>query len=318
MITRWINIALLLVAVSQLSACGKLFGDVRNDFNDQQFERPAYGGAWPEGGVLQQEEDNLKKHSYGTIGHNDRTIAAATKSYYHDKEFDEYDDRSRAIADRAEDEVAAIRDRPKSLYQNSIYKQGERATKKDFLDEDQAEGSLWASHGQTNYYFTKNKIRSVGDLISVTLEKDFVRDSQSEFVRSLSPQEREYELQIAQEQLKAEALAKMQKSKPTGAAAAKPKDGEEEVPEAPSVRQAGLSDIKSAEIFELKEGEKIMAEVLERYPNGNYKIRGVKRVPYRGGFRNLTMIGIAKGTAVSDKDELTTGNLYEYRMEVYQ
>lgn len=316
MLRTWAQSFILVIALLQLSACGKLFGDVRKDLNDQQFDQPVYGGAWPEAGVLQQEEDDLKKHAYGKIGHNDRSIASVTKSYYHDRDYQEYDERAKTLLQEADEEEAAIRNRPTSLYQSSIYKKGERATRKDFRDEDQAEGSLWASHGQTNYYFTKNKIRAVGDLLTVTLEKDFVRDAQSEFIRSLNPPEREYELKIAQEQLKAEAIAKQQKPA-AGAKKAEEKTETEEIEE-PDVRPANLSDIKAADIFELKEGEKVMAEVLERYPNGNYKVRGVKRVPYRGGFRNLTMIGIAKGSTVTDKDELTTGNLYEYRMEVYQ
>lgn len=303
---------LLFLVVVSLSACGKLFGDVRPDLNDKQYDQPTYGGAWPEGGVLAQEENDLKKNNYGKIGHNDRNLASAAKGYYHDQDYTDYEQRAKDLNQKADDEEAAVRAQPQGIYQNKIYKMGERATSRDFIDEDQNEGSLWASHGETNYYFTKNKIRSVGDLVTVTLEKDFVRDAQAEFMRSLNPDEREFELRNAQENLKTDAIAKNKKKAP-----GTPAKGAAEEPEEPDVRKAMLTDVKASEIFELKEGDKIMAEVMERYPNGNYKIRGVKRVPYRNTFRNVTMLAIAKGTSVSDKDELTTGNLYEYKMEVY-
>jgi flagellar basal body L-ring protein FlgH len=59
-----------------------------------------------------------------------------------------------------------------------------------------------------------------------------------------------------------------------------------------------------------------MTEIVERYPNGNYKIRGTRRIPYRTGYRMLSMVGIVKGSDISDDDSVVSGKLYEYRLEV--
>ena len=52
------------------------------------------------------------------------------------------------------------------------YRSGGRANRSDFIDDSSNEGSLWGSSGQTNYYFTKNKIRNLGDLLTLTIEQE--------------------------------------------------------------------------------------------------------------------------------------------------
>ena len=59
-----------------------------------------------------------------------------------------------------------------------------------------------------------------------------------------------------------------------------------------------------------------MSEIVERYPNGNYKIRGTKRIPYRNGARMVNLIGIVRGTDITEEDTIASGKLYEYRLEV--
>ena len=67
--------------------------------------------------------------------------------------------------------------------------------------------------------------------------------------------------------------------------------------------------------IEMKSGDVIMAEIVERYPNGNYKLRGSKKVRYRNGFRYVNILGIVKGTDISEADTIASGKLYEYRLE---
>ena len=71
------------------------------------------------------------------------------------------------------------------------------STRADFIDDSQNEGSLWASDGQTNYYFTKNKIRTVGDILTINVEADLVKDVATEVTRTLNVAEREAELDKA-------------------------------------------------------------------------------------------------------------------------
>ena len=61
-----------------------------------------------------------------------------------------------------------------------------------------------------------------------------------------------------------------------------------------------------------------MGEIVERYSNGNYKVRATRRVPYRGTVRNMAMVGIVKNTEISDTDEIGSGKLYEYQIKVYR
>jgi flagellar basal body L-ring protein FlgH len=81
------------------------------------------------------------------------------------------------------------------------------------------------------------------------------------------------------------------------------------------VRKATLSDIDLAPVLQMKAGDTVMTEIIERYPNGNYKVRGTKRVPYRGGYRMLTMVAIAKSADIGEDDTIGSGKLYEYRLE---
>ena len=82
------------------------------------------------------------------------------------------------------------------------------------------------------------------------------------------------------------------------------------------VPDATAADIDVSKSLDLKGGDPIMAEVLERYPNGNYKIRGSKRISYKGGPpRYVTLTAIARGADIGEDDVITSGKLYEYRLE---
>jgi flagellar basal body L-ring protein FlgH len=59
-----------------------------------------------------------------------------------------------------------------------------------------------------------------------------------------------------------------------------------------------------------------MAEIIERYPNGNYKIRGTKRVLYKNGTpRLVNLVGVVRGSDIAEDDTVPSGKLYEYRLE---
>jgi flagellar basal body L-ring protein FlgH len=207
------------------------------------------------------------------------------------------------------------------------YRNGVRATRADFVDDSQNEGSLWASDGQTNYYFSKNKVRGVGDILTINLEAGLVRDIAQDARRTLSPREREFEMNLAQERLRAKALGlpgpdgpadgKDQVASSAAAPARSPAASPSATP-APEVDipSAKLTDIDVGKSLALKAGDTMMAEIVERYPNGNYKIRGTKRVPYKGGpprFVNLT--AVVKGTDIAEDDTVASSKLYEYRID---
>jgi len=62
----------------------------------------------------------------------------------------------------------------------------------------------------------------------------------------------------------------------------------------------------------------MMGEVVERYPNGNYKIRAAKKVPYRGGQRVMTLVAVAQAKDLDNKDVINAERLYEYTLRAYK
>ncbi|MEK7690755.1 MAG: flagellar basal body L-ring protein FlgH [Bdellovibrionota bacterium] len=227
------------------------------------------------------------------------------------------------------------------------YRSGGRANRSDFIDDSSNEGSLWGSSGQTNYYFTKNKIRNLGDLLTLTIEQEIVREVSQEVRRTLSVKEKKVELLLAQERLRRAALGIEDPKDPGGSkaktavvagrapaspladankdGAAKKKDTGATPPIAgvavsgapePMVPRATLADIDVAKSLTLASGENMLVEVINRYPNGNYRVRGTKRIPYRNGQRILKLAAIIRSTDVGDDDTITSGKLFEARYEV--
>src|SRR5262249_13780865 len=151
---------------------------------------------------------------YAMVGHAERGLASA------DRTFDSSEGgRSWVTAERAEanarDRLRGTSDDPSVTMSNTpnldppvrrMYKNGSRATRADFVDDGGNEGSLWGSDGQTNYYFTKNKVRGLGDIVTVTLENELLKDVNAEVKRTLTPREREHEVALAQERIRAHAL----------------------------------------------------------------------------------------------------------------
>ncbi len=216
-----------------------------------------------------------------------------------------------------------------------LYKSPARATRSDFVDESDNEGSLWASSGQTNYYFLKNRVRSVGDIVTVKVEAEVVKEVFNEIKKTLTPLEKQLELARAQDRIKAKLLglddpsekdkdSKDKKKDAIASSAAAPArapaemqaeggDSKKMVLEMP---RATVSDIDLSRSVELKADDTMMGEITERFPNGNYKVRAIRKVPYKGGgTRLVSLVGIVKGADISEEDVITSGKLYEYRLE---
>jgi flagellar basal body L-ring protein FlgH len=309
---------LLLPVLFSLAACSSLMGSLRRDFDDQQFlEEPVSGGRFSERGLLDSEEDYADSPYDTQVGHLDRSIAAS--------EVSEADDDESAKFSR--NTMGSRGDRPPTIKRK--YRNGQRATRADFVDDaNQNEGSLWASDGQTNYYFTKNKIRGVGDLVSVNLEEAILKDLSREIMRNLTAAERENEMILAQERLKRKAMGLPEEegtsdtinqsaAAPARAPASNGANGEgSEKRTDVIVPEATPADINVLKSLEIKAGDSLMAEIVERYPNGNYRIRGTRKIAYRAGRSKLiNFTAIAKGADISEDDQIPSGKLYEYRIE---
>jgi flagellar basal body L-ring protein FlgH len=328
------------VSVS-ISACS--LNNLRRDFDDGEVDQgPVTGGRWSERGFLSESTPEAGNGSdrNPVVGHSERGPASDSKTARRESWVDgeRGDSNARDAYRKSGDDTAESNDELGVSVANTpnlipatkhLYKNGNRATRADFVDESPNEGSLWASDGQTNYYFTKNKIRGVGDILTINLEQDLVRDIALEVRRGLSPKEREMELELAQERIKGKFVAGAKDNKDsvttsaaapaaTGAAPTTADDGSTKAAktEDGDVPAATVADIDLSKALDVKAGDTMMAEILERFPNGNYKIRGTKRINYRNGApRLLSVVGVVRGTDISEEDVVNSGKLYEYRLE---
>jgi flagellar basal body L-ring protein FlgH len=325
----------LLAILAGSTGCAQLMGALRRDLDDGDAYAdapPTTGGRWSERGFL--SPDLPEGGNGGAVGHNER--GPASDGGRHGSGSWLSDDAAAANhrdamrgwdEDEGEQEPNPNTDPVMDPPVKRQYRNGVRATRADFVDDSQNEGSLWASDGQTNYYFSKNKVRGVGDILTINLEAGLVRDIAQDARRTLSPREREFEMNLAQERLRAKALGlpgpdgpadgKDQVASSAAAPARSPAASPSATP-APEVDipSAKLTDIDVGKSLALKAGDTMMAEIVERYPNGNYKIRGTKRVPYKGGpprFVNLT--AVVKGTDIAEDDTVASSKLYEYRID---
>jgi hypothetical protein len=145
---RFLAIFLLLI-VSGCSSIGKKFP---RDVADIAPE-PTRGGLFPERNLLDADDPGaLGPERYRDQGRGLASAAAqgARQSWIQGKE------------SMGAEAMTSFQNQPQvvPLIQRK-YRDGARVTKEDFIDRNSNEGSLWASDGQTNYYFTKNKVREI-------------------------------------------------------------------------------------------------------------------------------------------------------------
>lgn len=334
-----------LVAPSLFSmSCSSVVQSLRRDLDDTQPEAnaPTTGGQWPNGNFLSETVPYGGVPMSGAMvtGDTERGPASASPqaarsskglsgNTWIDSEQTDRNarDEVRGLQPGESTENGEITEAPP--LQKRLYKSGNRATRADFVDDAQTEGSLWASNGQTNYYFTKNRIRSPADIISVSLEPEMIRDITLEIRRGLSDSEMNRELMLAQERIQRKTLGAANDGKggpgggTPGGAQASPERSPAGEAAAPAVEGeipiATTADVDLAGSLELKEGDAMLAEIVERYPNGNYKIRGSKRVAYKNGqSRVVSLLGVVRGSDIAEDETVKSGKLYEYRLEAFR
>ncbi len=172
-----------------------------------------------------------------------------------------------------------------------------RITKKDFLEEaTKNENSLWSEDGQSNYFFSRNKLKMPGDLITVLIEEDLKKTMINEVKRKLLPPEhRNQEVFIP------------------GLTEEKPgPDSKQRAPAAPTTSgpSAGTSKRLPDDTF--------TAEVVEVYPNGNLRVRGMKHIPFKRHPRDLEITAIVKASAVPEDDVVKSSHFFEKKVELYR
>ncbi|MBY0469824.1 flagellar basal body L-ring protein FlgH [bacterium] len=361
-----------LIALCLLSVgCSSIMGGLRRDLRDiderEPFHDPGptFGGVWSERGLLADDEMSRAPASDSNRSNSRQNGSWISPEQEEANRRDMYrnsiDPLTGRSADVAYSNSPSVEPAVKRNYRPN------RTTKNDFIDNSQTEGSLWASDGQTNYYFVKNKTRGGGDIVTVTLEPNIMQDVQAELMRTLTPEEKMYEMKLAQAKVRARyfglpepnslsatdmiasnaaapqrnpaaavnpanspAAPSPNPANPAGgpapAAAAAPTQAQATAANAMKITEeeeekvprATPADVDISKAYELKAGETIMTEIIDRYPNGNYKLRGTKRIKFRNGYKYLNLVGIAKSTDVTPEDTIPSTKLYEYRLEVVE
>ncbi len=333
LLSRMWVIASLVGLFLTLTSCAQMIASLRNDLDEPDpytSAPPTTGGRYAGSGFMANDypEGGSRGDRYSSGG---RGLASdGATSARGGWVSSEQEAANRRDAARGDDQGPTADSNPVLAPPvQRQYKNGSRATRDDFVDQSQNEGSLWASDGQTNYYFTKNKIRNRGDIITVTMEQDLVRDISIEARRSLSQREREFEMEAAQERLKLKAYGQEPDAKnkdqvassaaaPATAAGGAAADKKAKIePKEVEVPVATVADVDVGKSLELKAGDTMLGEIVDRYPNGAYRIRATKRIPYKGGPpRNVSIEAVVKGTDIAEDDTVASGKLYEYRTDV--
>ncbi len=197
----------------------------------------------------------------------------------------------------------------------AMYIRGDRATRNDFFDNTPSDGSLWANENDANYFFTKGKVRTLGDIISVKLEDPLIRQFAEEIKKSLTPAEQEVEMALYR---KNEAAAKDDADLKAyrNVASDDLKSSEAEAVKNRMEKAVRWSQVDLTKVVGFAPNEELRAEIIDRYQNGNYKIRAVKRVLYRGSSKMVSLVAVAPSVDFDDKDLINSGKLYEYKIKV--
>lgn len=300
--------------VGMLSGCSSVLGKLRQDFGDDSpafSPAPTYGGMRAEGGVLQREEYPSSDYAY--VGHSER-LPASVNEYAASNQGSWVDQDARDEIHRMQRYASEQDVLPdvKRQYQDSA-----RATAEDFIDKQQEAGSLWASNGQTNYFFVKNRIKGVGDIITLTLQGEIIRDIANEVKKTLTQQELDAEIMEYADMRRSPASMAANAANATAAADANGAAGTNKA-QASAVELPTYQTLDIRQSLGVKEGEPLMVEIMERYPNGNYKVRGTKRVPYKGSTRLVSVVGIIKNEDISENDTVGSEKIYEYMVKAYR
>lgn len=260
------------------------------------------------------------------------------KDAYGDEGYDQEEyESSRALASRGRDSrfrkplpapVTVMdqhlnRDRGAPIDLSGVRAKAGRVTRKDFDNlAARNDNSLWREDGQTNYLFAANTQKMPGDLVTVEVDDKLQGDMLAEFKKSLSDEELESGVEVA-------GLGKIAGTKPMLGAVASAVDKAPELAKdgeaTPLTGQAALDAAAKAQAAARapasdgpQERISYTAEVVERYPNGNVLLRGVKRFTHGGRARSMEVTSIARASDINESNTVKSSSFYEHRTELFR
>lgn len=186
-----------------------------------------------------------------------------------------------------------------------------RATRKDFVDSDPAENSLWEGQGQNNYLFSQNRKREVGDMVTADIEKELRREIQFQLWMTLPPEQRRLKRSPASKGADANGATD---ANAQGAQQANNENKTQDEKAKDAAEEAAKSNIASNG----KEDDIVRMEVVENLGNGVVRLVGQKRVIYKGVARIVEVMALANSKDVDDSGKLKSSTFLDMQTQVVQ
>ncbi len=292
------NLSMIFLLALTLTGCSTV-SNVFGSSESEDYNKLTYGDQHPNWGASQAPENSSSK-----AGSNEpnREVASISETGQGD------------TLDPTDDHVRGRIETDRGAYV-SQYARGDRATKADFIDRAPGDGSLWTGENDSNYFYSKTKVRAMGDIISVKAEDELVKHIGEEIKKNLTPAEQEVEMALY---LKNNAAAKDDQDVKAyrNIASGDLKSSDAEEVKDRMEKAVRWSQVDLSKTIGLAPNEELRAEIIDRYQNGNYKIRSVKRIMYRGSSKLVSLVAVAPATDFDDGDSIKSGKLYEYKVRV--
>lgn len=180
------------------------------------------------------------------------------------------------VVDEFESGLTKYNDNPNyGVWGQRNYKKTSKAQLEEESELDSKAGSLWVMDGQQSYYFTQNKNRKEGDFLNVRLEGAALKQVETKVsvIKNL--------LQELEQQEKEDSLQKLTS---TGANPDQKTAGAEQRAPASETKKVVGKEEKS----EVQDIGPIQTRIVERLPDGNYRIKGQQ--PFMIGKREYKVI----------------------------
>ena len=183
------------------------------------------------------------------------------------------------------------------------------------------DNSLWKEDGQQNYFFSTNKAKMPGDLVTIEASKELRNDIIAEFRRCMLEDELEAGVVIAG--LGTVSTPKVE-TKPAEATSAVAKTEGESAPAGDAAAGAVAASSATPDRAPASSSAEdnaplnIVAEVVNRYPNGNVLIRGIKRFAHNGRNYSVEVTGITRANDISEEDRVSASKFFEYKTEMFR
>lgn len=188
-----------------------------------------------------------------------------------------------------------------------------RYTKDDFIDKNPAENSLWDGQGQSNYLFTNNRTREVGDLVTADVDHDLKREIQYALWMNLPVEQRKpRKLASAGPDAGKTENKAIDAANKVASAADSAKTSVEKGKDA--AEEAAKTNMQSTG----KEDDIVRMEVAEQMGGGLVKLVGNKRVIYRGQSRVVEVVALANAKDIDDSGRIKSSAFIDKQTQVIQ